>query len=345
MKGNRARFINFVFNRLLLVLKKIAQPLFFLLGLALLVWTVKSVGLAELGRTFSLLKGPGAVCLFFYPLVSFWDAWGWHYTFPKPVRSQVTVWDLFWVRLAGEAMNNLTPFADLGGEPLKIRLLKIRFGLEGRAAAAGVILAKSVLFYSETLYWIVGLIPAFALTSLPDDWKRAFGAVFLGCILFTAGLLAFQLKGFFRVFSRFYPGLKSKEKALSEMDGLIRSFYTSPGSGFVPSFALHFIGWLFGGLETWLMLTVMGTGIGLGESLALEALFQMTRTATFFIPGSLGVQEAGMAVYFSAFGHAAPAGVALSLLKRARQLLWSAAGLGVWGFYEWQARRLASQVR
>lgn len=324
------------------LLRKLGGPLFFLLGVFLLVWTVREIGPGELLRALSFLGGPGLCVLFFYPLSSVWDAWGWVYAFPKEDRPKIGVGGLFWVRLAGESMNNLTPLADWGGEPLKARLLRAQYGMPAVSAAVSVILTKSILFFSEVLFWAVGLAPAFALTALSPRWKAAFAAVFAACAGISLWLAAFQQKGMFmsvgRFATRFFPQSTDPQAVFAEADSRMAHFYT-PSGGFWPSFALHFVGWVMGGVETWLMLRFMGSDAGLGEAMALEALLQLARTATFFVPGSVGVQEAGMAIVFAAFGRPPSQGVALSLVKRARQLLWSAAGLTAWGIYEWKGAR------
>jgi hypothetical protein len=49
---------------------------------------------------------------------------------------------------------------------------------------------------------------------------------------------------------------------------------------------------------------------------------------TFFIPGSLGAQEGGNLVLLLAFGYTDVMGMAFALLRRLRELVWIAIGLG-----------------
>ncbi|MBI4391918.1 MAG: hypothetical protein HY575_08510, partial [candidate division NC10 bacterium] len=63
------------------------------------------------------------------------------------------------------------------------------------------------------------------------------------------------------------------------------------------------------------------------SALALEAGHQLSRAAGFFIPAKLGAQEGGNLLVFSALGFPAALGVAVSLLRRVRELAWVAVGL------------------
>ena len=60
------------------------------------------------------------------------------------------------MRLAGEAVNNLTPTANMGGEAVKVYLLRQR-GVPGDAGTASVVAAKTALTVSQVAFILVGL--------------------------------------------------------------------------------------------------------------------------------------------------------------------------------------------
>ena len=74
----------------------------------------------------------------------------------------------------------------------------------------------------------------------------------------------------------------------------------------------------------------------------LEALGQAIRGIAFAIPGALGVQEGGYVLLGALIGLPAPAALALSLMKRSRELLQGVPGLVYWQILEgrWLRRRL-----
>ncbi|HEY0300060.1 MAG TPA: hypothetical protein VGC36_01935, partial [Rhizomicrobium sp.] len=77
--------------------------------------------------------------------------------------------------------------------------------------------------------------------------------------------------------------------------------------------------------------------------LAIEALLAALRSATVFIPAAIGVQEAGYAALMPLFGLGPEVGLAVSLLKRARDIV-----VGVPVLLAWQAvegrRALSAQA-
>ena len=70
--------------------------------------------------------------------------------------------------------------------------------------------------------------------------------------------------------------------------------------------------------------------------LALEALLCTLRTIAAFVPAAMGVQEAGYAMLAPLFGLPAEMGLAVSLLKRAREIV-----IGVPALIYWQRSKAA----
>jgi uncharacterized membrane protein YbhN (UPF0104 family) len=99
------------------------------------------------------------------------------------------------------------------------------------------------------------------------------------------------------------------------------------------SSALHLAGWIASAIGTWIAFRLIGTRVDLLPVVAIESLVCAARSMAVFIPNALGVQEAAYAVLAPLFGVGAEFGLAVSLLKRARDialgvpilLLWHAA--------------------
>src|SRR5207253_4328829 len=116
----------------------------------------------------------------------------------------------------------------------------------------------------------------------------------------------------------------------------------SRGGAVAASFLLSLVGWLVGTGEVFLVLQLLGHPASWLDSLLLESLGQAIRGAAFAVPGALGVQEGGYLLLAPLAGLPPQAALALSLAKRAREVLWALPGL-LWWYRSEQAwrRRLA----
>jgi hypothetical protein len=115
----------------------------------------------------------------------------------------------------------------------------------------------------------------------------------------------------------------------------------------VASIGLHVLGWLSGAAETWLALWFMNHTLSAGDVLSLESLVFALRTVAFVVPWAAGVQEGGYIVVGALFGLGPDVALALSLLKRAREVLTGVPGLIAWHVAEgkrfWNGRLADSQ--
>jgi hypothetical protein len=76
----------------------------------------------------------------------------------------------------------------------------------------------------------------------------------------------------------------------------------------------------------------MGADVGIPAVIAIESLLYAIRSAAFFVPNALGVQEGAYIMLGGLFGVPPDIALALSLLKRARDLV-----VGVPSLVAWQA--------
>jgi putative membrane protein len=96
----------------------------------------------------------------------------------------------------------------------------------------------------------------------------------------------------------------------------------------------HLAGWLAGTLEVWAALWFLGHPVSFSDALMLESLIQAVRSAAFFMPGALGVQEGGLILLGAVVGLAPEVALALSLVKRIRELAIGLPALLAWQMIE-----------
>jgi putative membrane protein len=243
-----------------------------------------------------------------------------------------------WVR---EAVNSLLPVAQLGGNLVGIRLLAQR-GLAVARAGAATTLDLTVEALTQFLFTLLG-IGALAAISTDHAWRPWVGGGLALMGLGIAGFILAQRAGLLRLVEmlaewmrRFLPG-QSSDALLGLHGELIR--LQRDRAALLHATSLHLLAWLLGVGETWLALAAMGRPAGLLPALVIESLGMAARSAGFAVPGALGVQEGGFVLVGSLFGLPPDAAIALSMVKRARELAVGVPGLLAWQWTE--GRRLA----
>jgi putative membrane protein len=146
------------------------------------------------------------------------------------------------------------------------------------------------------------------------------------------GFYLLQRRGFFskliRAANRF-AGKRDWSKWVTRAEAIdlsIQGIY-GRGGGVAASFLLSLLGWLVGTGEVYLILQFLGHPASWLNSLLLESLGQAIRGAAFAVPGALGVQEGGYLLLAPLAGLPPDAALALSLAKRAREILLGLPGL------------------
>lgn len=307
------------------------------IGIGLLAWAVTAVGWPALWQALRRVGWWVVPILGFYLVIFGLDTWGWHYAFPT---SRAAPWKfLFLTRMAGEAVNYVTPFAWVGGEPVKAYLLKRGHGVSMTDGVSSVVIAKTAL--------VVGLL-LFALSGLGLLWWRGVGSASLAqasrlvlvVLVVLVGLfLAVQHGGMFRRLapwvSRVLGSRAPDGITAHDVDSAIRRFYRSQRGRLALSIGCHFLGWVAGALEVWLMLYALGLPVTLAQAWIIESLWQLLKAGAFLIPAGVGAQEGGILLVFLGLGLSLPVGLAMAVVRRLREFVWTAAGLIVWSRYEY----------
>jgi putative membrane protein len=303
----------------------------FLLGLSLLGLILWRVGFGPVLAALQPIGWGVVVLIVAYLPVWILDTLGWRFAFPAD-SPRVPLLRLLRIRLSGEAFNVLMPTLDVGGEAVKTLLLR-REGVPTVQALASVVVAKTSLAVAEVFFLLAGMGVAMQTFALPVALQRGVG---LSLLVGGAGVVTFlllQRRGLFGSVAALSRRLglarrfwREQAAAVAALDETLRAYYARPGRGAL-SVAFHLLGWLAGVLEVVLILRFLDLPVTAASALALEAGHQLFRAAAFFIPAKLGAQEGGSLIVFSALGFPAAVGVAVSLLRRVRELAWVALGL------------------
>jgi uncharacterized membrane protein YbhN (UPF0104 family) len=135
-----------------------------------------------------------------------------------------------------------------------------------------------------------------------------------------------------KVATRFLPGAVA---ATAAVGGTLDTIYRSRARIGLAS-ALHLSGWIASAIGTWIAFRLMGARVDLAVVIGIESLICAARSAAVLIPNALGVQEAAYAALTPLFGVGAEFGLAVSLLRRARDIAVGVPILLIWQTVEGQ---------
>lgn len=298
--------------------------------LGLLVWTTDEQQLLAHLRT---LGWRAPLVLVPYLLIAWVDALGWRLTLPAADRARVPLAALYLTRMAGEAVNSVTPTATVGGEPVKAHILRA-WGVPTTDGMASVVLARTALVASQSLFVAMGV--AALSYRMGHDWIALgwLAALALASAGFVVLLVRLQRRApataLVRLIGRFAPGWQLLERlahGAEAVDRRLEDYYRLEPGAFLRATGCHLIGWVLGVAEVLLMMALIGHQVSLTDAFIIESLSQVVRALAIVIPGGLGTQEWGGVWLCELLGIPAAEGVTLWLLKRARETLFDAVGL------------------
>ena len=304
-----------------------------LIVLSLLVW---HIGPANIYQAATQL-GPTALLAILIPSLIMYviEAYGWKLVL-GPSAQAVPFWRLLTIRTAGEVVNMTTPTAYMGGEPLKAYLLK-QYNVPMAEGAASVVIAKTTLTIAEVFYILVGIAVGFLILGAGSSAGQTITAAVVSVAVLVcsiAGFVFIQQRGLFASMLSIVKKLgvriqvlEAQEKHLRSIDQTILNFYRHHRGAFSLSTGVCFFGWLAESLEVFVILYLLGESANLWSVISIGALAALIKGGTFFIPGSLGAQDAGNLLLLQAFGYSDVTGITFALLRRFRELVWIGIGL------------------
>ncbi|HEX2892260.1 lysylphosphatidylglycerol synthase domain-containing protein [Vineibacter terrae] len=248
---------------------------------------------------------------------------------PYSWRNAVT---FCWGRAVRDSAGDILPFSQFGGMVIGARATILR-GIPQGLAFASMIVDTTVEMIAQIGIVILGLViltlhlPG-ATSRIPMVQVTIIGI--LVAILAAGAFVVVQRRGFAfleRIAERLLPSAAAPAAAINRS---INAIHAAPWR-MAAACVVHLLGWLFSAFGTWLALTLIQAPISFGEAIVIESLLCAARSAAVFVPAALGVQEAGYALMMPLFGLTPEVGIAISLLKRAREIT-----LGVPVLLSWQ---------
>lgn len=325
---------------------KIRMVLGFVVGVALAVALFRVFGTNSIGPAFGTLGWAGfAVIVAFQAGLIVLTGIAWWLL----VRGEadVSLWQFVWGRLIRDAASQALPLSQLGGMVLGTRALAIA-GTPAALATASLIVDIGIELAGMVFYALIGLAllcwlrPASGLIG-------PIAAVLAVMAMMAAAFVAVQVRG-----SRLVGGWLARLTArwtgrrAQHAFGLpqaIRQIHAGLAN-LALAWSVHLVCWMLTAVQMWLTLRFMDIPIGFAKVVVIDSLTFGIRTIAFFVPSGIGVQEGAFILLGELFGMGAQTALALSLVRRARDLVVAIPTLIGWQLQEhgvfWRRRPAAS---
>jgi len=315
-----------------------------LLGLALAIYLFAYAGM---GAVFSAVAAVGwsgfaLLCLYAFSLF-FILGCAWYILLPESTLTGLRVF--VWARMVRDAATDVLPFSQIGGIVLGTRAA-IEHGVSQPLVYASTIVDVTTEMLAQIAYVALGVL-ILDLRTPPTSFAHSLiKGLLIGlvCAVAAAGVfLALQRHGH-RMMEKFMVRVvPSALKRTATVSAALKSIYRSRARVGV-SIAVHFVGWIASAIGAWIAFRLVGVRVDLESVLAIESLVCATRSAAVFIPHALGAQEAAYALLAPLFGVGAEFGLAVSVLKRARDLVIGIPILLIWQAIEGRRARSRAAV-
>jgi Lysylphosphatidylglycerol synthase TM region len=311
--------------------------IFSLLGILLFAYFVKKAGVGEiiggirrLGFGFALIFLLGGVRQAVHAVC-------WIKCCEPPYRLRFI--DVFRARLMGEALGNILPLGPVAvSEPSKPFFLRDRVPLMASASA----LAIENIFYalSVALFISAGAIALLLRFELPNSLRYvSIGALVAVVVIVPLGFLLIRLQlRFLSGALGFVGGRGIARKSIAKvkprlrmMEDRIYGFYERHHSRFFLILLIEMSYHAAGILEGYLTLFFISTTVGptLMTAFILESVNRVINVVFKFIPLRAGVDEGGTGKVSTLLGFTNPTGVTLAIVRKGRDICWTAVGLAL----------------
>ncbi len=307
-----------------------------LLGISLFIFVLQRTGIDEISQRIASLGWGFLLILLLSFLRHLVRAFSWQRCMPPESRG-IGLWPLFRARVAGEAIGDLT-FGPLVAEPMRLVVLSRKVPIGHGLSALTV---ENIAYaFSSALMVTAGAIAVLATFGLMESTRFA--------IIIALGLVAaIAVSSFVVIARRLHLGSATvsffshrliqsssrrkwayeKIDKLRELEEYVFRFYAQRPVDLSLVVICQIIFHFAGVVEIYVTLKLTGIDLSIATAFMLESINRTINIAFIFVPGLVGVDEAGTAIMTAGLGFGAAAGVALAIIRKIRMFFWIGIGL------------------
>lgn len=306
--------------------------IFFTAGLMVFVYMLGSFGIANLMAYLS------RVGLYFIPIILTWmfvyifNAIAWSFIIDD---NKISFRKLLVITISGYALNYITPFFRLGGEPYRVMALKEQLGIN---RAVSVTLSYVMLhFLSSFLIWIAA---AFLIIFFIPLSPALYSFIAASLLIFSYAAFLF-VKGYKKGVTKTFDSLLLKIPILRKLGGTIenkdfiikkidegtKELYNFRRMDFYAANVFEFLSRVVATFEFYFILKAVGFNPTLLETFIINAGIGLIGNILFIVPFDLGVKEGGLYALLGFLQYTPSLGIFVAIVNRLRELFWIGIGL------------------
>ncbi|MGE5400667.1 MAG: lysylphosphatidylglycerol synthase transmembrane domain-containing protein [Ignavibacteriales bacterium] len=309
-------------------------PVLYLIGIAVFAYLIWDFGLDK------IIVNIEKTGWWFLPVIGIWgvvyllNSAGW-YIILGEYRKKVAFWKIFGISLGGFAINYITPFINLGGEPYRIYSLKFYTGLS--KSVSSVTLYRMLHIISHLLFWLAIIPVTFFI--IPLNSRLVVILIVLFIVIFSMVLFVFSRHklGIYESLTRIFLRLKflkfinrkleKNRNSITEIDEQIKDLYLNRKKLFYVVLGCEFLARILAAFEFYFIFRSIGTDISILQALYIHGASSLFLNILFFMPMELGTREGSLYLALKTFIPDASVGIYIALVNRIRELFWIFIGL------------------
>jgi hypothetical protein len=304
-------------------------------GALLFLWSIRAAGVAGVRDGVSRVGWWFVVICLLGGVRYLVRAAAWRMCLDDPRR--LPLGSAFGAAVMGDALGNVTPFGVLISEPSKVAFVQRR---TGAGPAISAVTVENLFYIASVIVLFVCGTAALLLSFNVGIALRRTAYLTLGVAVGMALAIAVVLARRVRIatalarplasWSRPWRATGSRRADLMAIEDQVFGFTSRHPGRVLTLFGLEAAYHVAGVMEIWLTVTLIAGGpIGWVTAFVLEFVNRTITIAFQFVPLWLGVDEAGTGLVAAALHLGGATGVGLALVRKARVMVWTGLGLGL----------------
>ena len=307
------------------------ETIFIIIAIAFYAWFLTHYGPREVIGYVRMAGWGLALTISLEAVARVANTFGWRVTI-EDYPPKLSFFELFAARIGGEAVDYVTPSAQLGGQ--FVMAVDVREKLRMPVGLATVVVASLAEAVGQIVFMSIALVISLRMIPVAAHLYWAIVGGFALAVALAAGFFFVQMK---RPFSHLWRAATKLDIArintdeirdsADEADAVLVDFYSRNRGRFAASCLCYAMAWSLGPLEIYILLTLLHQSATFQTALLVESVGLLIERATFLIPGKLVSQEGGKALILGMLGYPPGIGFAVGFLRRIKEMVWVLFGL------------------